>query len=248
MTDSTITTPATGQQLRDGVPAFAEEVRRTGFVVMRKQELAGLISDEGLEELRGAWENLPVDTQVDGVGVYRERRYSRLRVDVDGDDTTFEVLPHAVFRQDSIPLWEGKDRVFEPVTENVLLSAGMRTLVGFNARMATAAGGTASWTAGVHLVRVVARADAEGLPTPEGRHRDGHSFVGLYLMRRDGVTGGVSTVYPNDGGDIVQTTLLQPLDSLFIDDNMITHEVSPIVPEGASGVRDMLMIDMNPVA
>ncbi|MEU9499750.1 2OG-Fe dioxygenase family protein [Streptomyces sp. NPDC048196] len=247
MTDSTITTPATGQQLRDGVPAFTEEVRRTGFVVMRKQELAGLISDADLEELRGAWENLPVDTQVDGVGVYRERRYSRLRVDVDGDNVTFEVLPHAVFRQDSIPLWKGKDRLFEPIAENVLLSAGMRTLVSFNARMATAVGGNTSWTAGVHLVRVVARADAEGLPTPEGRHRDGHSYVGLYLMRRDGVTGGLSTVHPNDGGAIVQITLLQPLDSMFIDDNMVTHEVSPIVPEGAWGVRDMLMIDMNPV-
>lgn len=67
-------------------------------------------------------------------------------------------------------------------------------------------------------------------------------------MRRDGVTGGLSTVHPNDGSDIVRTTLLQPLDSIFFDDNMITHEVSPTVSEGASGVRDMLQIDFNPVA
>lgn len=248
MTDSTSNTLTTGQQLRDGVPTFSEQVRRTGFVVIRKQELAGLISDAGIEELRGACEDLPVDTEVDGVGVYRERRYSRLRVDVDGDNVTLEVLPHAVFRQDSIPLWEGKDRLFEPIAEDVLLSASMRAMVSFNARMATAANGNTSWRTGVHLVRVVARADAEGLPTPEGRHRDGHSYVGMHLMRREGVTGGLSTVHPNDGGDIVQTTLLQPLDTMFIDDNMITHEVSPIVPEGASGVRDMLIIDMNPMA
>ncbi|MFF8369723.1 2OG-Fe dioxygenase family protein [Streptomyces lydicus] len=248
MTDSTTNTLTAGQQLRDGVPAFSEEVRRTGFVVVRRQQLAGLISEADLEELRGAWENLPVDTQIDGVGVYRERRYGRLLVEVDGDTVTFEVLPHAVFRQDSIPLWEGKDRVFEPIAEDVLLSAGMRALASFNARMATAANGNTSWTTGVHLVRVVARSDAEGLPTPEGRHRDGHSYVGLHLMRRDGVTGGLSTVHPNDGGAPAQTTLRQPLDSMFLDDNMVTHEVSPIVPEGVSGVRDMLMFDMNPVA
>jgi hypothetical protein len=244
MTDIT----STGQQLREGVPTFSAEVRRTGFVVMRRPELDGLISDTDLEVLRGAFENLPVDTQVEGVDVYRERRYGRLRVEVDGDTVTFEVLPNAVFRQDSIPLWKGKDRVFEPVAEDVLLSSGLRALVRFDAQMATAINGNTTWRVGIHLVRVVARTGANGLPTPEGRHRDGHTCVGLHLMRRDGVTGGVSTVHPNDGSEPVQTTLRQPLDSMFFDDNMITHEVSPIIPEGASGVRDMLQVDFNPMA
>jgi hypothetical protein len=248
MTYRTSDTTTTGGQLRDGLPTFSERVRRYGFVILRGPDFAGLISDADLEELRGAFANLPVDTQVDGVDVYRERRYGRLRVEVDGETVTFEVLPNAVFRQDSIPLWEGRDRVFEPVAENVLLSAGIRALVGVDARMATALGGNTSWKVGVHLVRVVARAGADGLPTPEGRHRDGHSYVGLHLMRRDGVTGGLSTVHPNDGSDMVRTTLLQPLDSMFFDDNMITHEVSPTVADGASGVRDMLQIDVNPMA
>ena len=248
MTDTTSRTPTAGRQLRDGVPAFSDQVRHAGFVVLRGQELAGLIGDADLEELRGAFENLPVDTHVDGVDVYRERRYGRLRVEVDGDTVTSEVLPNAVFRQDSIPLWKGRDRLFEPVSEDVLLSAGIRALVDFDARMATAISGNTAWKVGIHLVRVIARSGADGQPTPEGRHRDGHSCVGLHLMRRDGVTGGLSTVHPNDGSDIVQTTLLQPLDSMFFDDNMITHEVSPTVAEGASGVRDMLQIDFNPAA
>ncbi|MFE2050901.1 2OG-Fe dioxygenase family protein [Streptomyces sp. NPDC059459] len=245
MTDTTITTA--GQHFRDGVPAFLDQVRSAGFVVMRRQELAGLVGHADLAELRGAFEDLPVDNQVDGVDVYRERRYGRLRVDVDGDAVSLEVLPNAVFRQDSIPLWKGRNRIFEPVSEEVLLSPAIRALVGFDARMATAAGGTTSWRVGVHLVRVVARVGADGLPTPEGRHRDGHSFVGLHLMGREGVTGGVSTIHPDDGSAKVTTTLLQPLDSVFFDDNMITHEVSPVVPEGASGVRDMLQIDFNPM-
>ncbi|MFJ9036726.1 2OG-Fe dioxygenase family protein [Streptomyces sp. NPDC102406] len=245
MTD-TVTTSSAGQQFRDGVPTFLDQVRRDGFVVMRRQELAGLVRDTDLEELRGAFENLPVDTQTDGVDVYRERRYGRLRVDVEGDTVSLEVLPNAVFRQDAIPLWRGKDRVFEPVSEEVLLSGGIRALVEFDARMATAADGNTSWQVGVHLVRVVARVGADGLPTPEGRHRDGHSFVGLHLMRRDGVSGGLSTIHPNDGSHPVRTTLLQPLDSVFFDDDMITHEVSPVVPDGVSGVRDMLQIDFNP--
>jgi hypothetical protein len=248
MTDTASSTPSTGARVRDAVPTFADQVRRDGFVILRQPELAGVISDTDLGEFRGAWEDLPVDTQVEGVGVYRERRYGRLRVEVDGDTVSFEVLPSAVFRQDSIPLWEGKDRVFEPIAEDVLRSAGMRAMVGFNARLATAVNGNTVWEAGIHLMRVVARADAEGLPTPEGRHRDGQAYVGMHLMRRAGVTGGLSTVHPNDGGDPVRTTMLEPLDTIFVDDSMVTHEVTPIVADGASGVRDMLIINSNPMA
>ncbi|AGL16481.1 2OG-Fe dioxygenase family protein [Actinoplanes sp. N902-109] len=246
MTDTTSSTRATGLP-RDSVSTFSEQVRRQGFVVMRRPELAGLIGAADLEEVRGAFENMPLDTQVHGVDVVRERRYGRLRIRVDGAHVSFEVLPNAVFRQDAIPLWKGKDRVFAPVAEEVLLSPGMRALAGFDALMATALDGHTVWHGGVHLVRVIARSGADGLPTPEGRHRDGHSFVGLHLMRREGVAGGLSTVHPNDGSDKVSTTLLDPLDSMFIDDNAVTHEVSPIVPEGAYGVRDMLMVDFNPM-
>lgn len=248
MTASTSIAPRTGEQLRDGVPTFSGTVRRTGFVVMRKQELAGLLSEADLREFQAAWESLPVDTQIDGGGTYRQRRYGRLGVEVDGDEVTFRALPNATFRQDVIPLWKGKNRVFEPVTEDVLLSAGMRALVGFDARMATALSGTTAWEIGVHIVRIVARPGTQGLPTPEGRHRDGHAYVGMHMLRRDGVTGGLSTVYPNNGGEVVQTTLLQPLDSMFVDDARVTHEVSPTVPEGDSGVRDMLLVDVNPAA
>ncbi|GAA2553799.1 2OG-Fe dioxygenase family protein [Winogradskya consettensis] len=246
MTASTSIAPITGQQLRDGVPSFSATVGRSGFIVLRKDELAGLLGDADLEAFRGAWENLAVDTQIDGGGTYRQRRYGRLRVEVDGDDVTFEALPNATFRQDVIPLWKGKNRVFEAVSDDVLLSAGMRALVGFDARMATALSGNTSWEIGVHLVRIIARSGVEGLPTPEGRHRDGHAYVGMHMLRRDGVTGGLSTVYPNDGGQVVQTTLLEPLDSMFVDDAMVTHEVSATVPEGVSGVRDMLLVDVNP--
>ncbi|MFI5496377.1 2OG-Fe dioxygenase family protein [Actinoplanes sp. NPDC051859] len=231
-----------------GVTAHAGRAERDGFAVLRRADLAGLLSEPDLEEFRKAWEDLPVDTELAGGGTYRERRYGKLRVRVGAGGVTFEALPHATFRQDVIPLWAGRNRVFAPITPEVLEHPGMTALVGFDARLATALSGRTEWEIGVHLVRIIARRGAEGLPTPEGRHRDGHAYVGMHLVRRDGVTGGRSTIYPNDGGEPVSTTLTDPLDSVFVDDAAVTHEVTPTVPAAATGVRDMLLVDVNPPA
>lgn len=233
------------RQTRDGVPGFAAEVARTGFVVPRRAALERLMSAADLEALRGAWEDMPVDDQIAPGATYRERRYGRLRAEVSGDEVAFDVLPHTTFRQDVIPMWTGKSRRFAPIDDRVLTSAGLRALIGFDARLATALTGHRTWEIGIHLVRIVARAGAAGRPTPEGRHRDGHEFVGMHLLRRDGVTGGLSTVYSEDGGEPVRTTLLAPLDSMFVDDSRVTHEVSPTSPVGDRGVRDMLLVDVN---
>jgi hypothetical protein len=48
-----------------------------------------------------------------------------------------------------------------------------------------------------------------------------------------------------DDQPVMKTTMLNPLDSLIVDDNRVTHEVTPITATGHEGIRDMLLVDLN---
>lgn len=245
---ATATGVRTGPPVDDCADSYAEETARDGFTCLRRDRIAHLLSGESLEDFRLGWEDLEPDTGIPGGKLFRLRRYGRIRVDVGTDGTVaFAPLPNAPFRQDVISMWRGRERVFAPISPEVLLHEGMRALVGLDARMATRLGKVASWDVGVHLIRILAEPGGEGEPTPEGRHRDGHAYIGMHLLRRDHCGGGLSTVHPQ-GAPPVRLTLLDPLDSMFVDDARVTHEVSPISPLGGTGIRDMLLVDLNPAA
>ncbi|MDA3650036.1 2OG-Fe dioxygenase family protein [Saccharopolyspora indica] len=236
---------ATGGLTEKDRDRFADLTVRDGYTVMRREDLRPLMTGEDFRSLRRAWNDLCLDTELADGGTYRYRRYGRLAVEVTEQGVQFAPLPHATFRQDVIPLWQGKDRSFAPISEEVLLGAGMRALVGLDAQLASAVSGRTSWTVGIHLIRVIAPLGAVGKPTPEGRHRDGHLFVGMHLLRRDDCDGGLSTVYP-ERREPVSLTLTDPLDSMFVDDNRVMHEVSPTrAAEVVDGIRDMLLVDLN---
>lgn len=245
---ATATGASIGPPVDDCADIYAEETARDGFACLRRDGISHLLSGEALEDFRLGWEDLELDTGIPGGKLFRLRRYGRIRVDVDTDGSVaFAPLPNVPFRQDVIRMWRGRERVFAPISPYVLLHEGMRALVGLDARMATRLSGVDSWDVGVHLIRILAEPGGEGEPTPEGRHRDGHAYVGMHLLRRDRCGGGLSTVHP-EGGSPVRLTLLDPLDSMFVDDARVTHEVSPISPLGGTGVRDMLLVDLNPAA
>ncbi|MEN8649805.1 2OG-Fe dioxygenase family protein [Streptomyces sp. 21So2-11] len=228
------------------VEELATATARRGFTVLEGAGLRSLMSEDELDAFGRFWNDLPLDEALIGGGTYRYRRYGRLRVEIGGDAPAFEVLPHTTFRQDGIPLWKGADRKFAPIEEAALLHPAMAALVGFDAELATSISGLRSWEIGIHQIRMVARRDEDGLATPEGRHRDGHCYIGMHLIRRRDCVGGESAVYP-DKGETVRLTLTDPLDSVFVDDRMVTHEVSPTQPVGETGIRDMLLVDINPL-
>ncbi|MGW5876127.1 2OG-Fe dioxygenase family protein [Nocardiopsis terrae] len=243
-----VTTLTTDHALNPIMERCVESVREDGYVHVRRTDVLEHQAAGDADGFRSAWDDLPMDRELVDGGSYRQRRYGRLRVRVEDGELSFEALAHTAFRQDVIPLWEGRNRSFAPIADGVLLHAGMRDLVGWDAKLATALSGVTDWEVGLHLVRIVARPGVEGNPTPEGRHRDGHMYVGMHMLRREGVAGGVSTVYP-EGAEPVVLTMTEILESMFVDDGRVTHEVSPTSALGDStGVRDMLLVDFNPAA
>jgi hypothetical protein len=245
MTAVGATTAISERQAGPAVAPLATSVLRDGYVLVGADLCAQAVSATDAASLARFWENLEPDTDLPGGLRYRYRRYGRVKVTVEDDTVAFEVLPHTSFRQDGIRLWAGRERVFAPAPAEALLHPGMRGLLGFDARLGTALSGHKAWHVGLHMIRVVAEAGADGMPTPEGRHRDGHMYIGMHMMRRTGCAGGESTVYP-DGGSPVTFTLGTPLDGVFVDDGRVTHEVSMITAVEPVGVRDMLLVDLNP--
>ncbi|MFG2228633.1 2OG-Fe dioxygenase family protein [Streptomyces sp. NPDC048723] len=195
-----------------------------------------------------SWEGLPVDAYMKDGADYRRRRHGSFRF--SGGDLVQE--PPRAFHQSAEvnSLHGGVDRHFPPLADDVAAEGVLHTLIRFFAARLPGDFDPATSGVGVHQIRITATRDAKGLPAPEGVHEDGHHYVAQVLMRRVDVEGGESQLYDRDRRSIYSTTLLQPFESIVIDDRRVFHGVSAIEPADGvrQGVRDMLLIDYFPLA
>ncbi|TDV43206.1 hypothetical protein CLV71_116140 [Actinophytocola oryzae] len=228
--------------------AWGDALAAEDFVLVPGAELTALLPAGDLDRLANGWDRLELDEALFDGGTYRYRRYGRLRADGDSPGhRRFTPLPHAPFWQSAecMPDYGGRERVFGAISDETLLDPALLGLVAADLSVVErVTGHRGQWDVGLHMVRVVAVPAEPGSPTPEGRHRDGHDFVGMHLFRRTGCVGGESIVY-REGRVPVHLTLTQRLDSLVVADTRLTHEVTPVVSDGMTGVRDMLLVDLN---
>ncbi|MGZ3145621.1 2OG-Fe dioxygenase family protein [Lentzea chajnantorensis] len=239
------------ENVRTTGPATAELVAglaAEGFVRLSGTDFPVDTGGAEFAEFRAGWEDLIRDDALVDGGSYRYRRYGRLAAVPVGEGFELTPLPHRAFRQDSIPMWRSNERLFAPIEPAFLTNPCLHDLISTDLALAALVRSCPEWTVGLHMIRIVAVPGEPGLPTPEGRHRDGHSFVGMHLVRRENSAGGESTIY-RDGLPEVRFTLRDPLESVLVDDTAIWHEASPISildPAGGRTVRDMLLVDVNP--
>lgn len=186
------------------------------------------------------WDELAPDPYAAEMGIERLRRYGRF-----GVGTQVRPLATQEFMQPehSNPLYIGRDRVFEPLTdvfaEDPLLCELLRVL----RRLAGALDDDTEWEVKVHPFRTQSTG-GDGHPTPEGIHRDGVTMVSSLLIGRRNALGGESTVRDAAGRQLLATTLEEPGTLLVGDDRRTLHGVSPIRPIDGSGPaqRDVLVI------
>ncbi|MEU7133543.1 2OG-Fe dioxygenase family protein [Streptomyces sp. NPDC046261] len=205
----------------------------------------GRIPRESVTRFTESWNDLPADAHLGAATPYRFRRYGRFRL-VGG---RLRPLPHVAFFQDRAVnrVNGGVDRMFAPLHEAVAAGAALHTVV--RTLLGRLPGPrTGIDTCGVHQIRVTATADAEGHPTPEGIHRDGHSYVAQVLIRRENVRGAESCLYDLRERPLHRASLTEPLETIVLDDRRVLHGVSPLLPApgAGAGVRDMLLVDFFP--
>lgn len=200
------------------------------------------------ERFRTHWEELSTDRYASARGARRLRRYGRFSL--TPATGRIALLPQAAFLQpeDSNPLYVGVDRTFEPLTGSFVADPVFRAVLRLLGLVATALDEPAEWAVKVHPFRVVASADAEGLPTPEGRHRDGVTLVSSLLVGRRNAAGGASSVSDPDGRRLLTATLDEPGTLLLGDDRRTLHSVSPVRPVDRSrpAYRDVLVVTFAP--
>lgn len=202
------------------------------------------------------WDDLVADPYIGPrpADQYRRRRYGRLtlhRADADADAGTLSLtpLPNRRFVQaaEHVARYGGAARDLEPATPGFLADPLLRRIVEWD--YGCLPGPASTYEVGLHLIRIVVGPGLDSLPTPEGRHRDGHSFVAMHLISRRGCRGGRTRVYRQDRDTVLATvTMRDPLDTVVVDDTAVDHEVSSLQPVGAGGHRDVLLVAFYPPA
>lgn len=194
------------------------------------------------------WDDLAADPYAAELGTRRLRRYGHyLFTPADG---AIEPTTHDSFVQpeDSNPLYVGRERHFEPLTDTFSAEPLLRDYLRLLSGMATMLDDVARWSVKVTPFRVSATADGGGQPTPEGLHRDGVTLVTSLLVGRDNAEGGESSVHDMDGRHLLSVTLQEPGTLLLGDDRRSLHGVSPIRPRDPSrpARRDVLVVTFAP--
>ncbi|MFG1914983.1 2OG-Fe dioxygenase family protein [Micromonospora sp. NPDC048898] len=205
--------------------------------------LTGVSADDW-SRFAGNWEDLRLDPYMADGGTYRFRRYGHFSIDVErGEISQF---PHAPYRQeaDVNKLHGGVDRVYEPLTETFVGDTVLRAVLMELAHLFSGVDGTRKWDVKVTPIRTTATEEQPGEPTPEGRHRDGVTFITSLMIHRRNTIGGQSSVHTDDGEHLLSTTLGEPGDILLGDDRRTLHAVTSVHPRdaGEPGHRDVLIM------
>lgn len=210
--------------------AAIKGLSESGTHPVRHKDFSSLIGASPGDWARFAenWDDLKLDTFMADGGTYRYRRYSQF--EIDGETECLTRLPHGPYRQeaDVNKLNGGVDRLFEPLTETFVDDPLLRDVLMELAGIFTGVDGTNRWNVKVTPIRIIATQDQDGQPTPEGRHRDGATFITSLMIGRNNVTGGESSIYTDDGDCLVTTTLSEPGDILLSDDRRTLHEVTAL--------------------
>jgi len=198
-----------------------------------------------------SWNALELDEYMADGGRYRRRRHAVYTASQNG---AIERQPHQPHYQDLDynPLHGGVARWFAPITDEIGSSQSLTTILEFcralfgrlalsDSRRASA---DTAWKIEVHQFRIEARPGSEGLPTPEGLHRDGVDFVLVLLVNRVNIASGTTSIHAADGRELGRFTLTHPFDAALVDDSRVAHGVTAVnaIEPSQPAYRDVLVV------
>ncbi|WP_327327081.1 2OG-Fe dioxygenase family protein [Streptomyces sp. NBC_01210] len=226
------------------------EITRNGFSIvkgalLRVPETIG----DAVGPFVASYDDLLPDPYLPDGGRYRYRRHTRYTYDAVTGELRVKDNPGYFQTRENNPFAGGQMRKYEELDEAIQYNPFLCSLIAFNVAQLPAKK-VERWEVQAHCVRIVARPDERGRPTPEGVHRDGCTFISLHMVRRHNVSGGETRIYSPDGEPITETLFTEAFDSFFGDDIRIRHgvgDVSIADPALGAGTRDMLLMSYDPV-
>ena len=194
------------------------------------------ISSIKLEGFKRFFTELPVDPYLKGG--YRLRRLSHFQI--SGDKLI--KLPHGYLFQskDYNPVAGDIKREFEELDDALIALDEFKKLVfefSNHCKLQSVA------SIGVHQIRTTCSPKNFGNPAPEGIHRDGCDFVGIFSVDRQNIQGGATHLYPAKKEKPVFKKILNPGELLLVNDNDYFHFTTPIKPLLENqGIRDVFVL------
>lgn len=220
---------------------FVSVLRTQGHAALDANSLSSLAECDvaSFDALQASWNDLPPDAYLRDNGRYRRRRHSCFVV--DGDEVT--LTAHRAHWQpvEYNALHGGLERWFDPISPQVIAQPVWNRLLCALSATCSSLKGRQTWFVEAHQFRIDTT-DGIGRPTPEGAHRDGVDFVAVILVARVGVKGGETRVFEAQGANGLRFTMTQAWTTLFLDDERVVHETTPIQPVDGGGHRDTLVL------
>lgn len=199
--------------------------------------------------LQNDWDDLELDIYMKDGGHYRRRRYGRFHFIPSSAAIT--PLPHSpYFQSENYNLFAGGiRRELAPLRDSTTRNRFLHELIRVDFQQFNIEYGRIQhpWVVGIHQIRIIAQVEFHGKPTPEGVHQDGHEIFAVHLIARDNISGGVTRVFDLERNLLNEFTLLNPLDSYYIEDSRVMHEVTPIqvVHGEKQAIRDVLIVEYD---
>jgi len=194
------------------------------------------VNSLNLESIKQFFPDLPVDPYIKDN--YRFRRLSRFTV--SGDKLI--KLPHGYFYQSQQynPLLGDVKREFAELDDALIELDDFKKLVlafSDSCKLHPEA------EIGVHQIRISCSPQSYGNPAPEGIHRDGTDFIGIFSVDRENIQGGETHLYTDKKEKPVFSKILNPGELLLVNDHEFLHFTSPTKPTSAQeGTRDVFVL------
>ena len=235
--------------MKPSLTALAEPLARSGFAFVHARELRAILEGAGLrdwESFAASWADLGVDTFMADGGRYRRRRFAAFAASADA----LARKPHQPHYQsrDYNALNGGVARWFDPVTEETAAHPAMRAILTTCHRLFDGLTPESTkplvWHVEVHQFRIETDPERQGLPTPEGMHRDGVDWVLVMLVRRENIASGETRMEDVAHRPLGSFTLTEPMDAALVDDDRVFHGVTPIgrLDVARPAYRDVLVV------
>lgn len=230
---------------------LCKNIAKKDFVLLPAKQVRNLmtIDEENLledwEEFQNSWNRLEEDQHMKDGGKYRFRRHGVYSAEPSSSIKLEPRQPHYQ-SLDYNMLNGGIARDFAPIEPSIADCKILMTALELCRQMFSSIAPFYGWHIEVHQFRIIAT-DSQALPTPEGIHRDGVSFVFMMLVNRKNVLNGETSIYSRDRKELARHTLTTPFDAAIVNDERTLHGVTPITAENPyeQGYRDVLVITFN---
>ena len=175
----------TGHGDRDARQALAEALAGPGFAFVHAPDMRALLDAAGplgdWDAFAASWDRLELDDYMADHGRYRRRRHAVYAAAPSAPIIQLPAQPHYQSLEYNA-LNGGIARWFAPVEPAFATGPAIGTVLEFCRNLFERIAGTVAWHIELHQFRIEAGPGMDGLPTPEGMHRDGVDYVLVLLV------------------------------------------------------------------